>query len=64
MTTATRKSDRKLTCMRYNRYGDDFLIDMIQPDEVVNVGELVADEDWQIINDSEDSLQEDYSVPE
>ena len=46
----------------------NFLIDMIQPDEIseelVNVGELVADEEWQIINDSEDSLQEDYSVPE
>ena len=53
--------------MRYNRYGDDFLVDKIQPDEVseelVNVGELVADENWQIINDSEHSLQEDYSVP-
>ena len=28
------------------------------------MGELVADEEWQIINDSEHSLQEDYSVPE
>ena len=41
---------------------------MIQPDEiseeVVNVDELVADEEWQIINDSKDSLQEDYNVPE
>ena len=54
--------------MRYNRYGDDFLIDKIQHEEIgeelVNVGELVADEEWQIINDSEHSLQEDYSVPE
>ena len=53
--------------MRYNRYADDFLIDKIQPDELsedlVNVGELVADEEWQIINNSENSLQEDYSVP-
>ena len=51
-----------------NRYGDDFLIDKIQPDEIiedfVNVGELVADEVWQIINESEHSLQEDYSVSE
>ena len=30
----------------------------------VNVGELVGDEEWQIINESEHSLQEDYSVPE
>ena len=30
----------------------------------MNVGDLVADEEWQIINDSEHSLQEDYSVPE
>ena len=54
--------------MRYNRYGEGFLIDKIQLDEIgeelVNVGELVADEEWQIINDSERSLQEDYSVPE
>ena len=43
--------------MRYNRYGDDFLIDKIQPDEIgeelVNVGELVANEEWHIINDIE-----------
>ena len=68
MTTGTRKGDCKRTGMKYNRYGDDFLIDKIQPEkigeELVNVGELVADEEWQIINDSEHSLQEDYSVPE
>ena len=68
MTTGTRKGDCKRTGMKYNRYGDDFLIDKIQPEEIgeelVNVGELVADEEWQIINDSEHSLQEDYSVPE
>ena len=65
-----RDEDRRIkpTGMRHNRYGDDFLIDKIQPDEIseelVNVGELVADEEWQIINDTEHSLQEDYSVPE
>ena len=67
MTTGTRKGDGKRTGMRHNRYGDDFLIEKIQPDEIsedlVTVGELVADEDWQIINDSEHSLQKDYSVP-
>ena len=56
MTRGIRKGDRKRTGMRYNRYGDDFLIDKIQPDEIgeelVNVGELVADEEWQIIKDS------------
>ena len=35
--------------MKYNRYGDDFLIDKIQPDdlgkELLNVGELAADDD-------------------
>ena len=36
--------------MRYNRYGDDFLIDKIQPDEL---DELAADDEWQIINDGE-----------
>ena len=30
----------------------------------MNVGDLVADEEWQIINDSEHSLQEVYSVLE
>ena len=64
----TRRGTRKKTGMRYNRYGDDFLIDKIQPDEIgeelVNVGELVADEEWQIINDSEHSLQEDHPMPE
>ena len=44
------------------------MIDKIQPheigEELVSVGELVADDEWQIINDSEHYLQEDYSVPE
>ena len=35
--------------MRYNRYGDDFLIDKIQPekfsDELLGVGELEAGEE-------------------
>ena len=57
ITTGTRKGVRKRAGMRYKRYGDDFLIDKIQPDEIseelVNMGELVVDEEWQIINDSE-----------
>ena len=68
MTTGRRKDDRIWTGMMYNMYGDDFLIDKIQPEEIgedlVNVGQPVADEEWQIINHSETSLQEDYSVPE
>ena len=68
LTTGTGKGDRKRTGMRYNRYGDAFLIDEIQPEEIgeelVNVGELVADEEWQIIADTEHSLQEDYTIPE
>ena len=67
-TAGTRNGNRMRTGMRYNRYGDDFLIDKIQPEEMgeelVNVGELVADEERQIINDGEHSLQEDHSVPE
>ena len=43
----TRSGNRKRTSMRFNRYGDDFLIDKIQPDELneelLSVGELVAD---------------------
>ena len=54
--------------MRYNRYGDDFLIDKIQPDdlskELLSVGELAADDEWQVINDKEHYPQEDYSTPE
>ena len=68
ITAGTRSSNRKRTGMRYNRYGDDFLIDKIRPDEVgselLSVGELVAGDEWQIINYSEHYLKEDYSTPE
>ena len=54
--------------MRYNRYGGDFLIDKIQPDELseelLSVGKLAVDDEWQIINDNEHYPQEDYSKPE
>ena len=64
----TRSGNRKRTGMRYNRYGDDFLIDKIQPDELseelLSMGELVADDEWQIISDSEHFPQEDNSTPE
>ena len=64
----TRSGNRKRTGMRYNRYGDGFLIDKIQPDdlgkELISVGELAADGEWQIIDDNEHYLQEDYSTPE
>ena len=44
------------------------MIDKIQPDELseelLSVGEFVADDEWQIINDSEHYPQEDYSTPE
>ena len=53
----TRSGNRKQTGMRYNKYRHDFLIDKIQPDklceEILSVGELAADDEWQIINDSE-----------
>ena len=59
-TAGTRNGNRRRTGKRYNRYGDDFLIDKIQPDEIgeelVRVGELVADDEWQIINDSKHYL--------
>ena len=68
ITAGIRSGNRKRTGMRYNRYGDDFLIDKIRPDEVGNellsVGELVADDEWQIFNDSEQYPNEDYSTPE
>ena len=66
--SGTRSGNRKRTGMRYSRYGDDFLIDKIQPDELseelISVGELAADDEWQIINDGEHYPQEDYSTPE
>ena len=56
-SVGTRSGNRKRTGMRYKRYGDDFLIDKIQPDgsseELLSVDELVADDEWQIINDNE-----------
>ena len=68
ITAGTRSGNRKRTGMRYNRYGDDFLIDKIRPeelgDELLSVGELVADDEWQIINDSEHYPMEDYVTPE
>ena len=64
----TMSGNRKRTSMRYNRYGDDFLIDKIQPDdlskELLSVGELAADDELQIINDNEHYPQEDHSTPE
>ena len=67
-SVGTRSGIRKRTGMRYNRYGDDFLIDKIQPDELseelLSVDELVADDEWQMINNSEHYPQEDYSTPE
>ena len=63
ITAGTRSGNRKQTGMRYNRYRDDFLIDKIRPDELgdelLSVGELVADDECQIINDSEH-----YPTPE
>ena len=63
----TRSGNRKWTCMRYKRYGDEFLIDKIQPDELckelLSVGELAADDEWQNTNDSNHYPQEEYSTP-
>ena len=68
ITAGTTSGNRKRTGTRYNRYGDDFLIDKIQPhelsDELLSVGELVADDEWQIVNDGEHYPKEDYSTPE
>ena len=68
ITAGTRSGNRKRTGMRYNRYGDDFLIDKIRPDELgdelLSVGELVVNDEWQIINDGKHYPKEDYSTPE
>ena len=63
-----RTGNRRRTGMRYNRYGDDFLIDKIQPDklgeELLSAGQLEAEDEWQVIDDSGHYPQEDYSTPE
>ena len=68
MTMETRRGGCKKTSMRYNRYGDDFLIDKVKPEEIgadmVCMGDLVSDKEWLIINDNELFWQEDHSVPE
>ena len=68
LTMETRTGGRKKTSMRYNRYGDDFVISKIQPNKVgadmVSMGELVSDKEWKIINDNDHSWQEDHTVPE
>ena len=49
------------------QHGYDFSIDKIRPDELskeLSVGELAADDEWQVINYSEHYPQEDYSTPE
>ena len=64
----TRSGNLKRTGMRYKRYGDDFLVDKIQPNdlskELLSMGELAADDEWRIINGNEHYPQEDYSTPE
>ena len=64
----TRTRNRKRTSMRYNRYGNYFLIDKIQPDklgeELLSAGELEAEDEWQVIDDGGNYPQEDYSTPE
>ena len=64
----TRRGGRKNASMRYNRYGDDFLIDKMKPDEVkpdlVRMGDLVSGKEWQINDDDEHFWEEDHSVSE
>ena len=54
--------------MRYNRYGDDFMIDNKKLEEIgadlVSVGVLVPNKEWQTIDDEESFWQEDHSIPE
>ena len=54
--------------MRYKRYGDDFLIDEIKPEEIaaemVRVGDCIPNQEWQTIDNDESFSQYDHSVPE
>ena len=64
----SRTGNRKRTGMRYNRYGDDFLIDKIQPDklgeELLSAGELETEDEWQVFDDGGHYPQENYSTPD
>ena len=68
MTIDIKRGGHKKTSMRYNRCGDDFLIDKIKPDEVgadlVIMVDLLQDKEWQIYDDDEYFWQEDYSIAE
>ena len=68
ITAGTRSGNRKRTGLRYSNDGEDFLIDKIRPDELgdelLSVSDLVADDKWRIINDSEHYPNEEYSTPE
>ena len=59
---------RRKKSMIYNRYGDDFLIDKMKPEELradlVSMGDLVTDKEWQIISDNVHFWQEYHSVTE
>ena len=53
ITMVTRRGGSKNTSRKYNIYGDDFLIDRIQSDEIgadlVSMGDLIPEKEWQIM---------------
>ena len=60
------RGGRKKTSMTFNRYGDNFLIDKIKSDEIgaelFGVGELIPDQEWQIIKDLEQCETEKMAI--
>ena len=62
ITMETRKGGHKKSRMIYNRSGDNFWIDKKKTDEIgadmVNLGDFVPDQEWQIIDHDESFWQE------
>ena len=52
--------------MTFNRYGDNFFFDKIKSDEIgaelFGVGELIPDQEWQIIKDLEQCETEKMAI--
>ena len=67
-TIQTRKNDRTRSKMKYNPYGDDFVVDRIDlkkiGEEVVGLEEITGSQDIDIVDDHDDEWVNDRSKPE
>ena len=67
-TIHTRQSDGTRPRKKYNPYGDDFVVDRIDPkkivEEVVGLEEITVSQDVDIVDDHDDEWVDDRSKPE